>query len=179
MGSIKLATLVLTLFSSLFVFSTPSYADEASAKPRNPLSEVKLKACRGVETGITERINKLNSYSANMLEKFDSIAMRVENYYTEKVLPSGKTVSNYSSLVADIALKKATVQTTLGEAEHNGAEFSCSGDSPKNRLKKYRIDMQAVKGALKNYRTSIRNLIVAVHSVSGEENKLTPEPTKS
>lgn len=107
-----------------------------------------------------------------MQAKFDAIAERVKAYYTLKVVPSGKTVTNYDSLIADIQSKKAAVGTALTEAQSGVRSFACSADDPKALLKQYRVNMQSVKSALKEYRTSIKNLIVAVRSVVGatEEN---------
>ncbi len=97
-----------------------------------------------------------------MQEKFDAIAKRVEDYYISKVVPSGKTVTNYDSLVSEIQNKKQATQTALGKAQTDANSFSCSGNDPKGQLTQFRTDMQTVKSALKDYRTAIKNLIVAV-----------------
>ena len=117
-----------------------------------------------------------------MEDKFDKHAQRVEEYYTSKVLPSSKTVAGYDSLVADIQAKKTAVTTAISTAQNDANKFSCTGDDPKGHLTQFRKDMQAVKKALKDYRTSIKNLIVAVRSVTGateRENKGSPKPTSS
>ena len=106
-----------------------------------------------------------------MQVKFDAIAQRVETYYTSKVVPSGKTVANYDNLVADVQSKKAAIKTALSEAQNGVENFACSADDPKAQLKQFRVNMQAVKSALKEYRTSIKNLIVAVRSVVGTTEK--------
>ncbi len=116
-----------------------------------------------------------------MEEKFDVIAKRVEDYYTSKVVPSGKTVANYASLVADIQTKKGAVQTALTQAQTNAASFACTSDDPKGQMTQFKDDMRTVKAALKDYRTSIKNLIVAVRSVTGEAERsnISPKPTKT
>lgn len=146
------------------------------------LTEAKLRTCQAKEKSIQNRFTRLNNLVTNMESKFDSIAGRVEEYYTTKVTPGGKTVANYGSLVADMAAKKAAVQTVLTNAQNDVAGFSCDGNDPKGQLTQFRKDMQAVKSALKEYRTSIKNLIVAVHSVTGStesENAGSPKPTKT
>lgn len=105
-----------------------------------------------------------------MEDKFDAIAQRVEDYYTNTVVPSGKTVANYANLVSDIQAEKAAVQAPVTQAQNNANSFSCTSNDPKETLTQFRKDMQAVQQALKDYRTSIKNLIVAVHSVTGTEN---------
>ena len=111
----------------------------------------------------------LTTLATNMMNQFDRHASRVEKYYTTKAVPAGKTVANYDSLVVDIGTKKGAVQTALTKAQGDVSGFSCSNSNPKTAMTQFRQDMQVVKGALKDYRVSIKNLIVAVRGVfSGE-----------
>ncbi len=145
------------------------------------LTEAKLKACQARENAIKRRAERLGKLAANMQEKFSAIEGRVEEYYTAKVLPSGKTVANYDGLVADIQTKKEAVQTALTIAQNDAGNFACDGNDPKGRLAQFKDDMRAVKSALKDYRTSIKNLIVAVRSVTGATERTnlssSPKPT--
>jgi chromosome segregation ATPase len=161
--------------------SVTGVQEERRQQAQNRLTEAKLKVCQAKEKSIKNRFTHLNNLTINIENKFDSIASRVEDYYTSKVVPTGKTVSNYDTLVSDIQTKKTAVQTALTTAQNNVSGFSCTGD-PKGQLTQFRKDMQSVKSALKEYRTSIKNLIVAVHSVTGNiesENADSPKPTKT
>lgn len=174
---------LLTILVSLFVLTAGSVlavgkpsdvgAQAATGQAQSNLTEAKLRACQARENAIKTRSSHLTQLATTMETKFDAIAVRVETYYTSKVVPSGKTVSNYDTLVADIQTKKAAVSTVLLTAQTDANSFSCTGASPREQLTKFRVDMQAVKSALKDYRTSIKNLIVAVHSVTGTTNKET------
>lgn len=155
----------------------PEGVGRNSAQTR--LIEAKLRACQAKEKAIKKRTEQLVKLATTMQEKFDAIAGRVEEYYTSKVVPSGKTVTNYDSLVADIQTKKGAVQTALSQAQTNVASFSCTSDDPKGQLAQFKDDMRAVKSALKNYRTSIKNLIVAIRSVTGTTERNNPEKTNS
>lgn len=162
------------------VASQRSQGATHSATARQRLNGAQLKACQARENAIKKRSDQLTKMATNMEEKFDSIAQRVKDYYTSKVLPSGKTVSNYDSLVSDIGTKKSAVQAALTKAQDDLAGFNCDGSDPKGQMMAFKEDMKAVKKALKDYRTSIKNLIVAVHSVTGTENQLqSPRPTRS
>jgi hypothetical protein len=73
------------------------------------------------------------------------------------------------------------VQAALTKTQNDADNFNCTGN-PKDQLMLFREDMQSVKKALKDYRTSIKNLIVAVHSVTGAQNSehpVSPKPTIS
>lgn len=145
-------------------------AETAKQNAQNKLQEAKLKSCQARENAITNRSVHLGQLVTTMEGNFDAIATRVENYYTTKVLSSGKPVINYNNLVTDIQTKKDAVQTSITKAQAAVAGFSCTGDDPKGQLTTFRVNMQAVKQALNDYRTSIKNLIVAVHSVTGTLN---------
>lgn len=153
---------------------------EKQALRQQRLSEVRLKVCQQKENNIKNRASHLEQLVNNMELKFDEITQRVETYYTNKVAANGKTVSNYNTLVANIQTEKTTVATALAKAKNDVSGFTCTGDNPKGQLTLYRQDMQTVKQALKSYRTAIKNLIVAVHSVAKNTEKKvskTPEPS--
>lgn len=139
-----------------------------------------IKVCQTHEKNIQKRLTSLTNLVDNMIIKFDAITTRVKNHYTIKLVPAGKTISNYDALVADINTKKAAVTTALNKANSDVAGFSCTSVSdPKTDLTTYKKDMQTVKSALQDFRKSIRNLIVAVAKANGEKLEESPEPSGS
>ena len=78
-------------------------------------------------------------------------------------------MENYDALVSDIDAKKIEAQAALENAKANSTQFTCDSDNPKGQLSDFREDMQAFKTALHEYRAAIKNLIVAVRGVVGEE----------
>jgi len=174
-------TFCLLILSPISFAQTPkpARADMMAARKDMRIARLdtsRLNVCKTKEKVITNRLDSLIKLVGTQETVFDKIAARVETFYSEKVLSAGKTVSNYDSLVADIAAKKSAVDTSLATAKTNAGNFSCTADNPKGDLTQFRTDIQAVKSALKDYRTSIRNLIVAIKSVVPEESP-TPTPT--
>lgn len=166
-----LFTILMGLFVYFPAFALAKPTDlPAQANIETRLTDAKLKSCQAKQNAIKKRSDQLVKMTNNMLDKFDKIATRVETYYTDVVVPSGKTVSNYDALLADIAAKKTAVQTALTKAQTDAQAFDCTGSDPKGQLTQFREDMQSVKKALKDYRTAIKNLIVAVRSVTGKTN---------
>ena len=171
--------LLSTLATPVLALSKPLDVPAQAATNQAHLADAKLRSCQAKEDAIKKRASRLTQLATTMEGNFDKHAQRVEDYYTSKVVPSGKTVANYDSLVADIQAKKSAVASALTTAQNDATNFSCTGADPKSQLTQFRKDMQAVKRALKDYRTSIKNLIVAVRSVTGtteSESKSSPKP---
>lgn len=146
-------------------------------KTKERLSDPGLKACESREQSIKNRGDSLVRMSANMLGKFDAIVTRLKDFYQNKVLPTGKTVPNYDDLLADIATKKTAVESALSALPETDT-FDCNSDDPKAQASDFREKMKDVKEALNEYRTSVKNLIVAIHRVlESKTPKPVPTPT--
>lgn len=171
----RMKILPALLALSFVFFASPTFAvgkpTGLPSQAKNRLTNGNLTSCQARENSITQRMLQLVAMVKNMETKFDATASRVENYYTSTIVPSGKTVAKYDTLVADIQIKKDIVQKNLVTAQTNFANFSCTANNPKGLLTQFRTDMQVVKKSLHDYRTSIKNLIVAVRSVASEVEK--------
>ena len=106
-------------------------------------------------------------HANRMVEVFDSIATRIQNYYLTRLVPQGKTLSNYNALVLDIQTNKNAIAPLLQAIQTDIANFKCDGNDPKGQLDQFKEDMHAVIAGLKAYKKSVRNLIVAVASIRG------------
>ncbi len=130
----------------------------------------KQRACQAHQDAIKMHTLQMTKMTSNMLSKFNSISSRTQDFYTSKVLPTGGSVSNYNNLLTDIQSKKTAVDTALQTASSSASNFSCDNPDPKGAITSFKNNMHAVTMALKDYRTSIRALIVAVHqAIVGNE----------
>jgi hypothetical protein len=141
------------------------------------LDGAKLKACQAREKGLERRSETLVKRVEKIAAKFDKIAGKVDTYYFETLVPAGKSVDNYANLKADIETQKVAAQTALASAKQNLASFSCEGADPKGTMAAFRTDIQAVNAALKEYRTAVKDLIVAVRTASGDMEEAASSPT--
>lgn len=182
--TIALLIFLAILFSIIYLIFVPhTLAKTDTSKTRTEariakLDAKKLQVCQVKERNIKNRLDSLTKLVTNQEDKFSSMAARVENHYTTKSVPAGKVVANYDELVADIAAKKTAVDTALTTAKTDASNFSCTADDPKGLLTAFRKNMQSVKSALKDYRKSVRNLIVGLRSEKGSPTASpTPTPT--
>jgi uncharacterized protein (DUF3084 family) len=138
---------------------------------REPREDGLMRSCAAREETLTTRMTRLTNLATTMMTKFDGHVERIEKYYTTKILPKGAELSNYESLLDDIEDKKAAVQSALADAQTDADAFTCESDDPKSNLQQFRKNMQTVKQTLQDYRTSIKDLIIAINSI-----KVTPTP---
>lgn len=174
--SLKLVIIQLLFLAML---ATPTFAanmgsTRAGDRRENALEKRLSKTCEARQSALITRMEQLTKLVSTMESNFDKIAQKVILFYDTKVITSGKAVPNYEALVMEIANKKSLVQRALATAQVGADSFDCTTGDPKSTMTKFRNDMQAVKVALGNYRTSVKNLIVAIKPVSVEiENKTT------
>lgn len=157
--------------------ATVNVRQEVKQEVKSDLQNVRQQTCETRMETIRTRSNSLSDRAQKMEEGFGSIASRVEEFYTSKLVPAGATVSNYDSLVAAISTKKDAVDSALADAKSKTQDFDC-GDvtTAKTRVNEYRTAMQKVIAALKEYRTAVKNLIVAVRTAAGT---VKPSPSPS
>lgn len=126
------------------------------------LNHAKLNACHNRKTAINNIMARIDTRAKNQLALFSTIATRVENFYLSK----GKIVSNYSQLVADINVADAKAQTDLSTLQ-TSSSFHCSVNNPKAVVTAFQGYLKITISDLQNYRTTVKNLIVAVASANG------------
>jgi len=173
----KIKYLLLALFGS-FIFVSPAFAATPAATDSNRVKvrdQVQVRTCQARQQVIRTRMENLLRLSSTMMDVFSNIENRVDVYYQTKVAAKGGSVANYNELIQDINDKKGAVDDALETAKLDSMKFSCESDNPKEALTNFRTDMQEVKSALKDYRTSIRNFLVAVKTAS--KTVPTTEPT--
>ena len=141
------------------------------------LQDAKLRACQAVSTSVITRSTHLVDLVTQMEKTFTSIADGVEQYYLTKVVPTGKTLPNYDALVADISTKQNSLAPLVQTAQTDASSFSCTGNNPAAQLTQYRTDMQGVLKGLQDYRTAVKNLIVAVRTLPSVNPSKVPSAT--
>ncbi len=140
-----------------------SQAKTGQANGQSHLAAAQLTACQHRETAVQNIMKRFNTRAQNQLTLFGKIATRVEGFYTSK----SKKVSNYNQLVAAIATAKTQATTDLSTMQGNST-FSCSANDPKGMVTTFQGYLKTEISDLQNYRTAVKNLIVAVASANGE-----------
>jgi hypothetical protein len=139
------------------------------------LADEKLRRCVAVSKNITMRSQNMVRTVAELQNKFMSIVEGVKAYYVK----NGLKLSNYDELVVSIDTNNRLIEQHMTAAQEDVSQFSCNGENPSAQLKKLEVDIHLVLNALKEYRNTIRNLIVAIKglTVSDVTGTATPSPT--
>ena len=102
-----------------------------------------------------------------MKSRLDAIVVMVENFYANKLVPQGKTLSNYNSLVGDVNTKKAAMSPLVDKVKSDSSSLTCASDRAAGQFQTFRTDAQALINAFKAYRQSVITLVKAVKGVAG------------
>jgi hypothetical protein len=137
---------------------------ELQQKRTERLEAAKLKVCQVRQKNIQAIMARAVVRAENQVKVFSSISSRVQAFYAKK----GKTLPNYDQLVAAVDDAKATLQADIAGLKAQTG-FSCDEEAPKIGVELFKTALQQVNEDLKAYRTAIKNLIVGVKSVQGDE----------
>lgn len=151
--------------------SAAKEAAEAKLKARHEAKQDKLSAsqleiCKNREENINNRIARIADRSVKHIELFDMIAVRAQSFYDSNEY----TLANYDELIADVAAKKVAAETAVATISNATASFDCEGENPKVTIEEYKAGVRIAIDALKEYRSSVKNLIVGIKSVNPEQN---------
>jgi hypothetical protein len=122
----------------------------------------KQKACEAHKTEINKRANNYASAAQKHLGVFNDIFTKLQNFYTSK----GLNVSNYDTLVADATAKQTAAATAVQALKDADVSIDCTSTDPASTVATLKVTVANARQALKDYRTSLKNLVVAFKGAS-------------
>ena len=134
-----------------------SHASVGQANGQTNSSKGKAIACQNRQNAVKTIISRLDTRISNQLSLFTAIAGRVESFYSK----SGNKVTNYNQLLANLSTTSGALRTEYTTLKTNST-FSCSFSHPKAVVNSFLGDLHVVISDLQAYKTSVKNLIVAV-----------------
>lgn len=144
-----------------------------SAARKIKLSEKKQAICEKRKNNLVKRSNNIITRVERHFNRFGVIVEKVDNFYSDKLIPKGVVISNYETLKADIEIQKAEVQAALTSAKDKIANFDCTSENPKEHLEDFKIEAKNVHEAMKDYRSTIKNFIKAIKADVKEKKSAT------
>jgi len=133
--------------------------------------EVKKSLCERLKERVHVREENLTRLANHLVEVFTSIVARVDEFYQTKLVPQGKTTGNYKTLMAEINANQTILRNKLAELQNTVETTSCDGDNPGFVASVLKDQMHEVIAAMQEYKKSVRNLIVEVHTANARNNR--------
>ncbi|HSE60788.1 MAG TPA: hypothetical protein VLA88_00675 [Candidatus Saccharimonadales bacterium] len=140
-----------------------SHERQEAAKQRmaGKLDEARKKVCQNRVSNIKKIMSNAGEAAQRQQAVFGKIAERVQQFYATKKL----NVANYTQLVDAVNTKKEAVTAALA-AVRALPQFDCSADNPVGAVDQYKVKLQGVRNALKDYRSAVHALLVAVKTAA-------------
>lgn len=124
------------------------------------LSDNKKKVCEKRLGTIKKIMNNAHERGARQLEVFTNIADRTTAFYENK----NYSVANYDELITAVEDKKQAAEVAVAMSNETIDQFRCDGEDPISIKDLFKAQIQDQNTALKAYKTTINDLIVAVKS---------------
>lgn len=137
---------------------------EAEKKKAEEAKEKFKAACENRRESFKTRMENISERAGRHVSRLESITERVDAFKTTKNL----TVENYDALLADVENKKALVETLAEAVKQQAEAFTCGEEEgeAKANLSTFKDALEQEIDALKAYKTSVKNLIVAVKTAA-------------
>lgn len=120
--------------------------------------DAKKNICEKRQKFVDASMDRLTKRSTKQIQLLDTMSTRIQAYATNKKL----TVDNYDGLLSDVAAKKAAAETNITALQEAKTAFKCDGDNPKAAATAYQTALRSTNKAIKDYRDSVKKLLVAV-----------------
>lgn len=138
---------------------------------KSEVSNVKLdatrqKVCEKRETAIKNIMIRIEDRSRKQLRLFSDVAGRVDEFYAKHE----RSIDNYYELKQAMQDKYLAVENSFRDEVTARESFGCSKDDPKGAINQFREVNEVSRTALKEYRDSVNDFIVAVKSSNGTLN---------
>lgn len=175
----NLESRIKLIFCALFIIlialfwpgSVAAASPRPTPKPTASLAPVSTSAtqCKSQIVNMKNDFINLLSLSQVMFSQLEDIQLKVESYYTTKMVPLNKTAPNYDELIADVQSNNTRIKQKIKTVIQTAQEAKCSGgvlDKGRELVDGFRDIIRF----LDLYKGSLRNLVTTLIAV----NNLTP-----
>jgi len=131
----------------------------------NRLKENKLKSCQNRENAINNIMARITDRGTKQLTVFTDISDKVKTFYVDKSL----SLANYDDLVSNVGNAELLALEAINNTKTSIVDFKCDGNDPKGFANIFKNYAELQRLALKDYKTAVNNLIVAVKSAQAED----------
>lgn len=152
-----------------------SRIEEIKSNASEKTAEVREKACSARKNAFQKRMENAVAQAEKHKAVFDKIFTRVQDFKESNAV----SVESYESLVAAANAAGVKVDDAIAALQSLNTDVDCTDpDAAATALSAFKETVTEAKTALKDYRTSIKNVLVAVKaSVPSDDSEDSPTPT--
>jgi len=146
-------------------------SDEKKVLSEQKRTEKSKEQCEKKSADIVTRMASIAEQGEKQIAVFDKISQKVQEFYSEK----NYTVADYTSLLNAVTVSKAAAEKAIGAVSRESSSFSCDAEDPKLNVEAFKAAVITKNETLKAYKTSIKDLIVAIKSSATDGDTVAPE----
>lgn len=132
---------------------------------KQKLTEKRLELCQKREDRINKSMKNIAERRLKQLEVFNKIVDRTIAFYEENNL----ALENYDALLADVNTKRGIAEAEIDNLTSAVVDFDCESEEPLKVSEAFKSAREGVVSSMKDYKTSVKNLIVGIKSVAIEK----------
>jgi len=132
-------------------------------------ADKKQKVCENRKDEIEKRGSNYAAAAQRHLDVFNNIFTKLQTFHDTKHL----NVTNYDALVADATAKQTAATNAVQALKNADVPIDCTATDPASSVATLKVAVQNARQALKDYRSSLKNLVVALKGASTTQTNAT------
>lgn len=134
-------------------------------------TEDRQKACQAHQSELDAKISNYSVQAQKHLDTFTSIFTKVQQFQKDK----GLSAANYGALVAIAQSKQTDAQGVVDALKAVSVTVDCSSNDPASAVATVKTAVKAAREALQAYRSSIKDVVVALQNAQDNSSAKTSE----
>lgn len=133
---------------------------QEQAKKELLLKQKRIEQCVAKSEGVNTALQKITENRQRIFNRLSELSDKVQAFVTNKKL----VVANYDQLIANLSTRKTTAEASINQVQAVNTLNCNDVRTPKDQLQTFRDKRKGSVDALKEYRTAVKKLILAVKS---------------
>jgi hypothetical protein len=132
---------------------------------QNKSVERRQKVCENIQKAVNNKLKAFNNAADKHLQRLDGVFTKLKDYQST----NNVAAENYDALVATATEKQTSATQAVQTLKDFGAVLDCSSDDPAASLQAVKTAAADARGALKDYRKSLKDIVVALAQAKGDD----------
>jgi hypothetical protein len=127
------------------------------------------KVCVNVQKAVNNKLSAFNNHADSYLTRLNTAYTKLKDYQSTKNVQ----VDNWDSLLSAANDKQASATASVDALKALGTSVDCTSSDPAAMLASVKSGAADTRNVLKEYRTSLKNIIVALAHANGADDSAT------